>query len=140
MCLNHWMIDVLLLCCIVDGVWGTWSEWSSCLAYCGPGVAKRTRECNNPAPTQDGNMCEPLETVIYKTDTTTRKGKLWHMEYKRCNVRGCAQGHIKWCDMDPCLGGICMYHSGGLNYSCIPGIGYEKLTYSDGTFKQIRGN
>ena len=43
----------------VNGNWGEWDPWSVCDQTCGPGLQLRTRQCNNPAPTFDGNFCEP---------------------------------------------------------------------------------
>ncbi|XP_067377908.1 A disintegrin and metalloproteinase with thrombospondin motifs 3 isoform X1 [Channa argus] len=40
-----------------DGVWGTWSKYGSCSRSCGTGVRFRTRQCNNPAPSNGGQDC-----------------------------------------------------------------------------------
>ncbi|KAG9488451.1 hypothetical protein GDO78_007972 [Eleutherodactylus coqui] len=40
---------------VVDGSWSCWSAWSSCDAFSN---RKRTRECNNPAPSNGGKPCE----------------------------------------------------------------------------------
>ena len=44
--------------CPVDGQWSEWSSWSSCTKTCGGGEATRTRECNNPTPTNGGSDCD----------------------------------------------------------------------------------
>ena len=40
-------------CFLVDGAWSMWGSWSSCKN----GKKKRTRECNNPAPLNNGASC-----------------------------------------------------------------------------------
>ncbi|XP_041980558.1 A disintegrin and metalloproteinase with thrombospondin motifs 7 [Aricia agestis] len=40
-----------------DGGWGPWSEWSECSRTCGAGVSTQSRECNNPAPENNGAYC-----------------------------------------------------------------------------------
>ena len=42
----------------VHGNYSTWSRWGTCSASCGPGVRKRTRACNNPAPEYGGLTCK----------------------------------------------------------------------------------
>ena len=41
----------------VNGEWGAWTAWSECSADCGGGSQSRTRECNNPAPSNGGSQC-----------------------------------------------------------------------------------
>ncbi|KAI5643860.1 reprolysin family propeptide domain-containing protein [Phthorimaea operculella] len=41
----------------VNGGWGEWSEWSECSRTCGAGVSTQTRDCNNPAPENNGAYC-----------------------------------------------------------------------------------
>ena len=43
--------------CRINGVWGTWTSYSSCSVTCGQGTQKRTRGCNNPAPEHGGTNC-----------------------------------------------------------------------------------
>jgi len=38
----------LFVVCLVDGVWGNWTLWSSCSATCGGGTMVRTRTCEGP--------------------------------------------------------------------------------------------
>ncbi|XP_074662785.1 coadhesin-like [Tubulanus polymorphus] len=39
--------------CPINGVWGSWSEWSTCTS----GIKYRSRECNNPPPSNGGAQC-----------------------------------------------------------------------------------
>lgn len=41
----------------VDGGWGPWGEWSECSAPCNGGFRIRRRECNDPAPKNEGLDC-----------------------------------------------------------------------------------
>ena len=43
----------------VNGGWGSWYEWGSCLTTtsCGGGLKIRTRDCDNPAPMYGGSNC-----------------------------------------------------------------------------------
>ena len=41
----------------MHGNWGEWSTYSRCSAYCGEGTQLRTRQCNNPPPSQGGLSC-----------------------------------------------------------------------------------
>uniref|UniRef100_A0A8C6UHK7 ADAM metallopeptidase with thrombospondin type 1 motif, 3 n=1 Tax=Neogobius melanostomus TaxID=47308 RepID=A0A8C6UHK7_9GOBI len=40
-----------------DGGWSSWSKYGSCSRSCGTGVRFRTRQCNNPAPSNGGQDC-----------------------------------------------------------------------------------
>uniref|UniRef100_A0A672J5U8 ADAM metallopeptidase with thrombospondin type 1 motif, 3 n=1 Tax=Salarias fasciatus TaxID=181472 RepID=A0A672J5U8_SALFA len=40
-----------------DGAWSSWSKYGSCSRSCGTGVRFRTRQCNNPAPSNGGQDC-----------------------------------------------------------------------------------
>ncbi|XP_074657039.1 uncharacterized protein LOC141910187 [Tubulanus polymorphus] len=39
--------------CPIDGVWGSWSEWSTCTS----GIKYRSRLCDNPPPSNGGAQC-----------------------------------------------------------------------------------
>ena len=41
----------------VDGMWGTWTAWTTCSATCGYGTRERKRLCNNPKPAYNGASC-----------------------------------------------------------------------------------
>ncbi|OWF39259.1 uncharacterized protein LOC110465261 [Mizuhopecten yessoensis] len=43
--------------CPVDGAWGSWTQFSACSNYCGPGNSNRTRTCASPAPQNGGLLC-----------------------------------------------------------------------------------
>jgi len=58
-----------------DGNWGSWTEFSDCNASCGGGNQTRTRECNNPEPSNGGASCPNLE------DDST--------ETRSCNTQAC---------------------------------------------------
>uniref|UniRef100_A0A667YB76 ADAM metallopeptidase with thrombospondin type 1 motif, 3 n=1 Tax=Myripristis murdjan TaxID=586833 RepID=A0A667YB76_9TELE len=53
-----------------DGAWGSWSKYGTCSRSCGTGVRFRTRQCNNPAPSNGGQDCPGVnyEYQLCKTD------------------------------------------------------------------------
>lgn len=55
-----------------DGVWGSWSKYGSCSRSCGTGVRFRTRQCNNPSPSNGGQDCPGV-----------------NYEYQLCNTDDC---------------------------------------------------
>ncbi|XP_042277969.1 A disintegrin and metalloproteinase with thrombospondin motifs 3 [Thunnus albacares] len=55
-----------------DGSWGSWSKFGSCSRSCGTGVRFRTRQCNNPAPSNGGQDCPGV-----------------NYEYQLCNTDDC---------------------------------------------------
>ncbi|XP_046898993.1 LOW QUALITY PROTEIN: A disintegrin and metalloproteinase with thrombospondin motifs 2-like [Hypomesus transpacificus] len=40
-----------------DGSWSSWTKFGSCSRTCGGGVRFRTRQCDNPAPSNGGRTC-----------------------------------------------------------------------------------
>ncbi|XP_077087673.1 A disintegrin and metalloproteinase with thrombospondin motifs 3 isoform X5 [Siphateles boraxobius] len=55
-----------------DGAWGAWSKHGSCSRSCGTGVRFRTRQCNNPVPSNGGQDCPGV-----------------NYEYQLCNIDDC---------------------------------------------------
>jgi len=41
----------------VDGVWNTWTSWTTCSASCDFGTHSRDRVCDDPAPRFGGKDC-----------------------------------------------------------------------------------
>uniref|UniRef100_A0A9J7XAQ3 ADAM metallopeptidase with thrombospondin type 1 motif, 3 n=1 Tax=Cyprinus carpio carpio TaxID=630221 RepID=A0A9J7XAQ3_CYPCA len=55
-----------------DGAWSAWRKYGSCSRSCGTGVRFRTRQCNNPAPSNGGQDCPGV-----------------NYEYQLCNIDDC---------------------------------------------------
>lgn len=57
----------------VNGGWGSWYEWGSCLktTSCGGGLKIRTRHCDNPAPMYGGSNCS-RSSLGFTTCNTNR--------------------------------------------------------------------
>lgn len=41
----------------VHGKWSEWEEWGACGKTCGKGTQSRVRQCDDPAPANDGLKC-----------------------------------------------------------------------------------
>ncbi|KAL4221889.1 Thrombospondin type 1 repeat-containing protein [Mactra antiquata] len=75
------------LCNIVDGEWSAWSTWSSCSVTCSNGTRIRTRLCDNPAPSSQGEQCRGNDR-----ETIT-------CSFKACPVHG---GWTTWSSWGTC--------------------------------------
>ncbi|KAH3799943.1 hypothetical protein DPMN_153567 [Dreissena polymorpha] len=42
---------------LVDGVWTTWSSWTTCRVTCGGGTGTRNRTCQFPPGVPHGHPC-----------------------------------------------------------------------------------
>ena len=42
---------------LVNGGWGSWSEWAECTASCDGGTTNRNRSCDSPPPSKGGEDC-----------------------------------------------------------------------------------
>ncbi|KAL3870896.1 hypothetical protein ACJMK2_038927, partial [Sinanodonta woodiana] len=67
--------------CPVHGGWSVWGDWSLCSVTCGMGLTHRRRNCDNPTPSHDGNMCfgDPIEYNLCTNGTCAVNGgwTLW---------------------------------------------------------------
>ena len=63
---------------LVNGGWGNYGAWTPCSQTCGPGTSQRTRECNNPPPSNGGNPCQGNPT-----------------ESQTCEIAPCGGGSVE---------------------------------------------
>ena len=73
-----------MICLVaVDGGWSEWSRFSGCSQTCVGGLKSRTRECDNPSPTDtDGGAACPgeyFETIECNTQINCKSVKLLNM-------------------------------------------------------------
>ncbi|CAD5126710.1 DgyrCDS14774 [Dimorphilus gyrociliatus] len=50
--------------CPIPGGWSSWSAWQQCQPSCGSGTRVRTRECDNPPPSNGGFDCVGSEVDV----------------------------------------------------------------------------
>ena len=55
---------------VVNGGWSSWLNWNSCNVSCGGGISNRTRNCNNPSPSNGGTRCfgDSVESGVCNTN------------------------------------------------------------------------
>ena len=53
----------------VDGHWGQWSAWATCSNDCGIGNSSRTRQCDNPPPSNGGFQCSTKQSGATESGT-----------------------------------------------------------------------
>ena len=58
--------------CPLDGIWSSWTQWTSCSKTCSNGTRTRNRTCSNPPPQYGGKICSGNSSDI-----------------KYCNLRSC---------------------------------------------------
>ena len=63
---------------VVNGAWGPWGPWGECSEkeVCNKGVQLRTRQCNNPAPQNGGDVCPGTGSESQECPKTNCKGAL----------------------------------------------------------------
>ncbi|XP_013411289.1 uncharacterized protein LOC106174328 isoform X4 [Lingula anatina] len=79
--------------CPVDGNWGGWTPWSNCSRTCGGGVRFKSRECNNPPPSNGGVSCPGSSNL---TETCNPQG---------CPVNGGLSNWSSWGTCNVTCGG-----------------------------------
>ncbi|KAJ7385870.1 hypothetical protein OS493_013906 [Desmophyllum pertusum] len=61
----------------INGGYTEWSEWSNCSEPCGGGLRRRSRNCTNPKPRNNGTTC--MEQNLGQTE-----------ESEQCNTQNCS--------------------------------------------------
>ncbi|KAJ3646138.1 hypothetical protein Zmor_023740 [Zophobas morio] len=86
-----------------DGGWSNWSPWGPCSRSCGTGVQFRTRKCNNPTPSNGGNVCEGISEKWRICNNQTCPEPFGDMRAQQCkklpkllNIVGTRQGNMTW--------------------------------------------
>ena len=51
------MVDAIIILFPVDGGFSEWTPFGPCNQSCGGGVQRRSRQCNNPLPSEGGKDC-----------------------------------------------------------------------------------
>ncbi|XP_013411295.1 uncharacterized protein LOC106174328 isoform X9 [Lingula anatina] len=85
--------NCILRTCPVDGNWGGWTPWSNCSRTCGGGVRFKSRECNNPPPSNGGVSCPGSSNL---TETCNPQG---------CPVNGGLSNWSSWGTCNVTCGG-----------------------------------
>ncbi|CAL8380320.1 unnamed protein product [Gadus morhua 'NCC'] len=138
----------------LDGLWGTWSPWSTCTAACGEGNMTRVRLCNNPGPQRGGRGCagSARETQpCGKPQCPVAGGWSSWSEWSSCSqscggglttrVRDCSSpapqhgGRVCWgdaVDYSMCSRTACPADMCQLLRPCFPGV--ECTSHADGSW------
>ncbi|XP_044051884.1 A disintegrin and metalloproteinase with thrombospondin motifs 3 [Siniperca chuatsi] len=70
-----------------DGTWGSWSKYGSCSRSCGTGVRFRTRQCNNPAPSNGGQDCPGINYEFQLCNTDDCPKHFEDFRAQQCQLR-----------------------------------------------------
>ncbi|XP_055080258.1 A disintegrin and metalloproteinase with thrombospondin motifs 3 isoform X1 [Periophthalmus magnuspinnatus] len=70
-----------------DGAWASWSKYGSCSRSCGTGVRFRTRQCNNPAPSNGGQDCQGLNYEFQLCHTEDCPKHFEDFRAQQCQLR-----------------------------------------------------
>ncbi|XP_022081548.1 hemicentin-1-like isoform X2 [Acanthaster planci] len=70
---------------VVEGVWGTWSDWQPCSVTCGSGFSERRRDCRRPRDHPDDNFQCSGDRV----------------EHRDCNAGVKCPVHGQWSEWSP---------------------------------------
>uniref|UniRef100_A0AAR2JX33 ADAM metallopeptidase with thrombospondin type 1 motif, 3 n=1 Tax=Pygocentrus nattereri TaxID=42514 RepID=A0AAR2JX33_PYGNA len=70
-----------------DGAWGTWTKYGSCSRSCGTGVRFRTRQCNNPVPSNGGQDCPGVNYEFQLCNTDDCSKHFEDFRAQQCQLR-----------------------------------------------------
>ncbi|CAD5126608.1 DgyrCDS14696 [Dimorphilus gyrociliatus] len=88
--------------CPSDGNWSEWSAWGDCEPRCGgEGIRTRTRDCNNPPPSNGGRECSglPIEIENCQTPPCPSGEKPCFMVSLQSTI-SVSEGRIQWSSID----------------------------------------
>lgn len=82
--------EICLSSACQDGGWADWSTWSTCSRTCGDGIQTRSRTCDNPLPSIQGNYCQgnsyQVETCSLRNCPETNGGWSTWSEWTHCSA------------------------------------------------------
>ncbi|XP_026994263.1 A disintegrin and metalloproteinase with thrombospondin motifs 3 isoform X3 [Tachysurus fulvidraco] len=70
-----------------DGAWGLWTKYGTCSRSCGTGVRFRTRQCNNPAPSNGGQDCPGVNYEFQLCNTDDCPKQFEDFRAQQCQLR-----------------------------------------------------
>ncbi|KAF4074369.1 hypothetical protein AMELA_G00238660 [Ameiurus melas] len=70
-----------------DGAWGMWTKYGSCSRSCGTGVRFRTRQCNNPVPSNGGQDCPGVNYEFQLCNTDDCPKHFEDFRAQQCQLR-----------------------------------------------------
>jgi len=101
----------------VNGRWGSWSSYSTCTKTCGSGTQKRTRQCDNPPPSNGGSYCVGDDENTRRCNTESCPGNCRSNQF-RCNNGKCINDNWRCDDFDDCNDNSDEQNCGGSGGSC----------------------
>ncbi|XP_043927283.1 A disintegrin and metalloproteinase with thrombospondin motifs 5 [Protopterus annectens] len=72
---------------VSHGNWGSWGPWGQCSRTCGGGVQFAYRQCNNPAPKNNGRYCTGKRAIYHSCNITPCPSTSKPFRVEQCAAR-----------------------------------------------------